>query len=82
MDSEVKISETGYSKGELFLNDICQTKSFNRGRCPFHRRHHACYFDGVIYRRYYFSLITLVEKGEDEKLQNDYPDIKIEQSSN
>ena len=82
MDSEVKISqETGYSKGELFLNDISPNERvlivddvLSTGGTM------RAVFDGVIRAGATTShMITLVEKGEGMKnLQNDYPDIKIE----
>ena len=82
MDSEVKISqETGYSKGELFLNDISPNERvlivddvLSTGGTM------RAVFDGVIRAGATTShMITLVEKGEGmTNLQNDYPDTKIE----
>ena len=79
MDSEVDFTGNRIFKRRLFLNDISPNER-------------VLIVDDVLStggtmravlmesssRRYYSHMITLVEKGEDEKLQNDYPDIKIE----
>lgn len=82
MESEVRISqETGYSKGELFLNDISLNERvlivddvLSTGGTM------RAVFDGITRAGATTAhMITLVEKGEGmTNLQNDYPNVKIE----